>query len=561
MEEMEDAASMLPYLPLELRSSELSWPPATAEALAAMSRGPEHGGVASGEALAAAVSGMRRASDPSPLARFAPQGYALFFDELMPREDAEKWFGEVIPFLANLLLRLPELLEYHWRHARGYSRSRKGRVEAGLRILDRQQAGIVILSRELVAALLACSFFSLFPVIERGFKHLPMINFDSLFANLYESYDEKPESKMRCITHYFHRISSNIPVGVVSFERKVLPLDSNHLVPYGKVDFWSKSAFPLCHLEVHDSGLMEDHSGEALQVDFANKYIGGGALNWGCVQEEILFMINPELIVSMLFLPALADNEAIEIVGTERFSNYTGYASSFKFSGDYIDKKDTDRMGRHRTRIVAIDALCRPGIKQYELQLLLREINKAFCGFSDDSKYQLYERVFQENCLAGLVDGRVQVSNHVSGDDALQKDPATFPRTEGGAGDKEIPNAEALTQIPDDEDNIGIVTGNWGCGAFGGDPELKSMIQWLAASQALRPFMSYYTFGTEALQNLRQVSQWILLHGWTVGDLWNMLVEYSSQRLKRETKLGFFAWLLPTVTADDAMTFNTLDAT
>ncbi|XP_044465075.1 poly(ADP-ribose) glycohydrolase 1-like isoform X1 [Mangifera indica] len=27
-----------------------------------------------------------------------------------------------------------------------------------------------------------------------------------------------------------------------------------------------------------------------------------------------------------------------------------------------------------------------------------------------------------------------------------------------------------------------IVTGNWGCGAFGGDPELKAVIQWLAAS-------------------------------------------------------------------------------
>lgn len=33
------------------------------------------------------------------------------------------------------------------------------------------------------------------------------------------------------------------------------------------------------------------------------------------------------------------------------------------------------------------------------------------------------------------------------------------------------------------EDSIGIATGNWGCGAFGGDPELKTIIQWLAASQ------------------------------------------------------------------------------
>lgn len=30
---------------------------------------------------------------------------------------------------------------------------------------------------------------------------------------------------------------------------------------------------------------------------------------------------------------------------------------------------------------------------------------------------------------------------------------------------------------------IGISTGNWGCGAFGGNPEVKSMIQWIAASQ------------------------------------------------------------------------------
>lgn len=34
-------------------------------------------------------------------------------------------------------------------------------------------------------------------------------------------------------------------------------------------------------------------------------------------------------------------------------------------------------------------------------------------------------------------------------------------------------------------DNIGIATGNWGCGAFGGDPELKAIIQWLAASQVI----------------------------------------------------------------------------
>lgn len=35
-------------------------------------------------------------------------------------------------------------------------------------------------------------------------------------------------------------------------------------------------------------------------------------------------MLNPELIAGMLFLPSMSDNEAIEIVGAERFSNYSG---------------------------------------------------------------------------------------------------------------------------------------------------------------------------------------------------------------------------------------------
>lgn len=242
--------------------------------------------------------------------------------------------------------------------------------------------------------------------------------------------------------------------------------------------------------------MIEDQSVEALEVDFANKYLGGGALSRGCVQEEIRFMINPELIVGMLFLASMADNESIEIVGAERFSNYSGYASSFRFTGDHEDKRGVDSFGRRRTRIIAIDALCSPGKKQYSIEFLLREANKAFCGFLDQ-----------------------QVS----------------------------------------ESEIGIATGNWGCGAFGGDPQVKAVIQWLAASQATRPFILYYTFGLEELQKLEMVVQWIMSHKWSVGELWNMLVEYSIQRLKRRTSVGFFNWLLPSLYGDDPMLLDVTD--
>jgi len=113
------------------------------------------------------------------------------------------------------------------------------------------------------------------------------------------------------------------------------------------------------------------------------------------VQEEIRFMINPELIVGMLFMASMDDNEAIEIVGAERFSQYMGYGSSFRFVGDYIDSKPIDSMGRRRTRIVAIDALDCPTRLHYESSGLLREVNKAFCGFSYQSKLQLYTKLFE----------------------------------------------------------------------------------------------------------------------------------------------------------------------
>ena len=37
--------------------------------------------------------------------------------------------------------------------------------------------------------------------------------------------------------------------------------------------------------------------------------------------------------------------------------------------------------------------------------------------------------------------------------------------------------------MDDHEEKIGVATGNWGCGVFGGDPEVKIMLQWLAISQ------------------------------------------------------------------------------
>ncbi|CAI9766994.1 unnamed protein product [Fraxinus pennsylvanica] len=217
---------------------------------------------------------------------------------------------------------------------------------------------------------------------------------------------------------------------------------------------------------------------EALEVDFVNKCIGGGALRRGCVQEEIRFMINPELIVGMLFLPAMAGNEAIEIIGTQRFSNYSGYASSFCFCADYKDVEGADSMGRRKTRIIAIDALSRVGKRQYTPECLLREINKAFCGFYDQYKRQQYENLFVD---IGFSEAEFDEGIRSPLGNSTRNLSTSFQSI------NETNNQPMRDNEPKwDDDNVSIATGNWGCGAFGGDPEVKTIIQWLAASQTLR---------------------------------------------------------------------------
>lgn len=159
---------------------------------------------------------------------------------------------------------------------------------------------------------------------------------------------------------------------------------------------------------------IEDCKG-TLQLDFSCKYIGSGVLSSGCVQEEIRFSICPELIVSMLFSECMNDNECILIRGIERFSDYTGYDENFKWNGDYLDHTDRDKFNRIMTDILAIDPLYfTDSLDQYKEENFWREIKKCFIGFRIKSKFNL--------------------------------DDTALPR---------------------------IATGNWGCGAYNGNIELK----------------------------------------------------------------------------------------
>lgn len=84
LETREALTSILPYLPLILRSSALFWPPPMVEALKSLARGPLHSNVNSGQVFAIAISDLRNllSLPDSALHPSALHGYALFFDDV-----------------------------------------------------------------------------------------------------------------------------------------------------------------------------------------------------------------------------------------------------------------------------------------------------------------------------------------------------------------------------------------------------------------------------------------------------------------------------------------------
>lgn len=73
-----------------------------------------------------------------------------------------------------------------------------------------------------------------------------------------------------------------------------------------------------------------------------------------------------------------------------------------------------------------------------------------------------------------------------------------------------------------------ISTGNWGCGAFGGNPRIKCLVQVMAASMAGVRKLDFYTFGEKGLSaELKSALQ--VMKGQTVGWLWERIKEFRSE--------------------------------
>lgn len=380
-------------------------------------------------------------------------------DHITPQK-RDHLFKTIIPKMVDLVLSLPILVTH------------------AIPLLRKQQHYSLTLSQQQITCLLANAFFCTFPRRNskcRGSEYFqfPSINFDTLFTG--RRFDKQKMNKIDCIVNYFQRIATSIPVGTVTFTRQVCMSPPK----------WEDCREKFTKLHVTSEGTIEDNGHGMLQVDFANKYIGGGVLSSGCVQEEIRFLISPELLVSRLFTEELDDNESLLITGPERYSEYRGYGKTFQWSGDYIDDTIRDTWGRRQVQVVAIDALVfhRNAKAQFKPGLMYRELNKAYCGFV-----------------------------------------STCTTTSGH--------------------QCAVATGNWGCGAFGGEPRLKAILQWMAASIAGRDVV-YFTFDktSNLMQDIEAIHQVVRSLDLSVGQVWRALVDYHNDIIKEKIHTSLISFL------------------
>ena len=73
-----------------------------------------------------------------------------------------------------------------------------------------------------------------------------------------------------------------------------------------------------------------------------------------------------------------------------------------------------------------------------------------------------------------------------------------------------------------------IATGNWGCGAFNGNHELKFIQQWIAASFAGIEILDYYTFKDKNMILVEKYYEKIKNKFKTARELYDALISVST---------------------------------
>ena len=506
-----------------------------------------------------------------------------------------------------------------------------------------QKNAKINLTRKQVALLFLLSFFNLINITNKK------CNFFNI-SNVLKCFSYAQFEFCKCFINYLTQIgkwlSENNPI-------------LNETITYVRdnIDNNNYQDKELCEIKIYEKGSLFE--GDASYcVDFANKYIGGGVLKGGSVQEEILFAIEPEAIVSLCFMEIMDKNDAIGIFNTIQYSKYKGYGENFKFDGNAINK-DLNKIIRHK--IIAIDALPQKkakdnnntdkndlnnnaktninsninnsNINNYNNMMMSNNMsnsnimnnnmvnnnmmignnimnnsmmmgnnimnNNMMMGnnimnnnmmmnnnlsnmminnnmlnnnmmmnnnmlnnnmtmnnnYSNimmnnrmDNSYNMlmnnnYNNIIMNNRMINNYGNNMMLNNNIFNNNNMFNNNSNnminsniinnsnnYSNKEKEEIKRDIHKAYVGFNLVNLEQNVNektIATGNWGCGAFGGNHQLKFIQQWIAASLAGIKRLDYYTFGNEKMKDIQNYYNSIKLSFKTANNLYNTILNLN----------------------------------
>ncbi len=367
-------------------------------------------------------------------------------------------------------------------------------------------------------------------------------------------------ARLQCIWLYWWQLSLFDDHKACSFDRDLCI--RRHSFVDCTAPSWLDSTLPLAplyvssHLRIEDAaakletqpaadhghdaqGKAAAHMGAASAVvDFANKQLHIGKVIPSCTQEEVMFSVRPEALLAIPVSATMGDGEVITIQGARQVCDYTGYGSAFRVdafrppptanvsidapltqAADHSDAAAASTLPTCITQvescvptILAMDALWLTNPKrQFGSAEMQRDLNKAYLSFA--AAVRLAPAALQ-NKLDLQASGAQEAARQQE-DVSLGKHVPPLPCT--------LPPPLPI-----------ISSGKWGCGVFNGDPVLKVLQQWAAASEA-GAALRISTFNQpQQAEALQQLSRAILadITKCTVGGLVSAMYNYARQVLE-----------------------------
>lgn len=128
----------------------------------------------------------------------------------LTEEEHDLFFGQTLPKMVELAVNLPSI------------------CTRPIPLLRKQKGASITVSQQQAASLLANAFFCTFPSrnancgSDDDIPRLPSINFNSLYRRASAYSSRARHAKLDCLLHYFKRVTTDMPLGTLTFKRQVI---------------------------------------------------------------------------------------------------------------------------------------------------------------------------------------------------------------------------------------------------------------------------------------------------------------------------------------------------